>query len=66
MTRDCEFLMRVRAKPDMFQVIRCSLTGRACFCEGYPLNCTRRTFALAYIVEHPPIQPRPAEVTITD
>jgi len=53
MTRECELLVRVRAKPDLNLVFRCSLTGHECLCEFYPLNCTRRTWALSYLAKHP-------------
>jgi hypothetical protein len=66
MSGDCEFLVRVRTKPDLNLVIRCGLTGRECFCEFNQLTCTRRTFALAYLEKHPTERPRPPGVTITD
>jgi hypothetical protein len=56
MDRDCEFLLRVRPKNDQDTientVMKCSLTGGVCFCESFPLMCTRRTWALAYEKRH--------------
>jgi len=44
----CEYLVRVRTKPDLNLVVKCSLTGGVCFCEVDHFQCTRRTFALIY------------------
>jgi len=52
MTGDCEFLVRIRQKPELNLKIECSLTGTLCFCEGLPLMCTRRTWALEYEKRH--------------
>jgi len=58
MTGDCEFILRIRPKsgrehdegPQAVEV-HCTLTGRPCFCESFPLTCTRRTWALAYVAK---------------
>jgi len=53
-SKDCEFLLRTRTKPDLEPTVKCSLTGRTCFCEDTnPAQCTRRTFALSYQAKHP-------------
>jgi len=54
MTGDCEYVLRVRLKPDLKLVVRCSLTGGVCFCEGVSRElCTRRTYTLSYETKHP-------------
>jgi len=51
---DCEFLVRVRTKPDLDSRVICGLTGKMCFCEDTSrFQCTRRTFALDYQAKHP-------------
>ena len=73
MRGDCEFLVRVHsklAKPTELSseiVIRCSLTGKCCFCDGVSYNlCTRRTFALDYVTKNPVTKGESINPTITD
>jgi hypothetical protein len=55
--RDCEYVLRTRTKPDLNYVVKCSLTGKTCFCDPLPQSCTRRTFALAYESKHQVLPP---------
>jgi hypothetical protein len=58
MKGDCEYLVRVRTKSDLNLAVRCSLTGRGCFCDGVARElCTRRTFALDYEAKHQSVNP---------
>ena len=65
MPRDCEYILRVRTKPDLTLVVKCSLTGRACPYEGVGRAlCTRRTFALAFEAAHPHTNGRWTKLTL--
>jgi len=67
MSGDCEYLVRTRRKPDLEDVVKCSLTGKVCFCEGVsPLMCTRRTFALDYEAKQAVRQDKVARLIILD
>jgi hypothetical protein len=52
MSAECVFIIHVRRKPEMTLEVKCSLTGGICYCESFPLMCTRRTWGLAYEKRH--------------
>ena len=72
MTDDCEFLVRVHNRGVMTElssdiVLRCTLTGKCCFCDGVSPNlCTRRTFSLEYEAKHTVVKGESINPTITD